>query len=162
MDLEEATTRTAENTSAEVVARSITDVTDVDGIEPQRIGPKEATKRTAENIYAEVVARYITDMAEVDGPRSSAESARMLRMDESEHAFIQLLGSAPLITLDDFREDSLAISSHSFNLSPAVVAKVTAWLRLRWRKEFYEHTVKAAVAQDAEQDQDVEQDPPVP
>lgn len=67
-------------------------------------------------------------------------------MDESEHTFGRILDSTPEIMLCDFQEDGLGIPSLSFNLNPAVVAKVSAWLRLRWLQGFYAQPVPSVAS----------------
>lgn len=70
-----------------------------------------------------------------DEPRSGgfsrSEVRRLLGMDESDQAFLRVLQATPLLCVGDFMEgqDCLGLLRFSFNLNPAMVATVGAWVR---------------------------------
>lgn len=57
---------------------------------------------------------------------------KLLGMDESDYTMLRVLQSTPPLLLEDFDEDKLGLVGLSFNLNPALVAKVAAWTRSCW------------------------------
>lgn len=57
---------------------------------------------------------------------------RLLGMDESDDTILRILKSAPPLLLEDFDEDKLGLVGLSFNLNPALVAKISSWTRSCW------------------------------
>lgn len=57
---------------------------------------------------------------------------RLLGMDESDDEILRILASAPRLVVEDFADDKLGFVGLSFNLSPALVARVAAWTRSCW------------------------------
>lgn len=60
---------------------------------------------------------------------SLAAARRFLGMDESDIKFTTVLRCKPDILVEDFDEEKLGLLRLSFNLNPAMVAKVMAWNR---------------------------------
>lgn len=60
---------------------------------------------------------------------SLAAARRLLGMDESDMKFGTVVSCKPDILVEDFEEEKLGLRRLSFNLNPAMVAKVMAWQR---------------------------------
>lgn len=69
------------------------------------------------------------------GAFSRSAARRLLGMDESDQAFLRLLQATPLLCVGDFveRPDNPGLLRFSFNLNPAMVATVGAWVRSEFR-----------------------------
>lgn len=61
-----------------------------------------------------------------------AEARSLMGFEEAEEDFVQILSFTPDLLVEDFEEDKLGLLRLSFNLNPAMVAKVVAWKRSRW------------------------------
>lgn len=71
-------------------------------------------------------------MANESGDYSWVSARRLLGLDGSDESFVSILQSAPDISVEDFCEHHLGMSRFSINLSQAMVATVTAWMKSRW------------------------------
>lgn len=66
-----------------------------------------------------------------DGYAWSA-ARRLLGMEEADDKFITIVCLEPELKVEDFDEDKLGLMTLSFNLNPAMVARVSAWRRSSW------------------------------
>ncbi|CAM9288617.1 unnamed protein product [Ectocarpus sp. 8 AP-2014] len=93
-----------------------------------------------EYVYMEntskVMKTMLNEKQQVDdeptsGGFSRSAARRLLGMDESDQAFLRLLQAKPLLCVGDFMErlDNPGLLRFSFNLNPAMVATVGAWVR---------------------------------
>lgn len=63
---------------------------------------------------------------------SRAEARRLMGFEEADEDFVRVLSFTPDLLVQDFDEDKLGLLRLSFNLNPAMVAKVVAWKRSNW------------------------------
>ncbi|CAM9628063.1 unnamed protein product [Ectocarpus sp. 12 AP-2014] len=109
------------------------------------VAKKSKDTGTLANLYETKGAKFLSDMLtdkrSSDGDPASitdantsfrAEARRLMGFEESDEAFVRVLGFAPDLLVEDFDEDKLMLLRHSFNLNPAMVARVVAWDRARW------------------------------
>lgn len=109
------------------------------------VAKKSNEAGTLANLYETKGAKFLSDMLtdkrSSDGDPGSmtdannsfrAEARRLMGFEESDEAFVRVLGFAPDLLVEDFDEDKLMLLRHSFNLNPAMVARVVAWDRARW------------------------------
>lgn len=85
---------------------------------------------------SKVMKTMLNEKQQVDdeptsGGFSRSAARRLLGMDESDQAFLRLLQAKPLLCVGDFMErlDNPGLLRFSFNLNPAMVATVGAWVR---------------------------------
>lgn len=60
------------------------------------------------------------------------EARRLMGFEEADEQFVRILKLNPPLKVEDFDEDKLMLLRLSFNLNPAMVARVVAWERARW------------------------------
>lgn len=100
---------------------------------------------TLARLYETKGAEFLSDI--LNGQRSSngdlgstmafndslrAEARRLMGFEEADEDFVQVLSFTPHLSVQDFDEDKLGLLRLSFNLNPAMVAKVISWKRSRW------------------------------
>lgn len=61
-----------------------------------------------------------------------AEARRLMGFEEADGDFVEVLGFGPKLLVQDLDEDQLALLRLSFNLNPAMVARVVGWKRSSW------------------------------
>lgn len=110
---------------------------EIDTREEEHLGDESAplafvyTESTSRVMKTLLNGKHEADDEPRSGGFSRSAARRLLGMDESDQAFLQLLRATPLLCVGDFMErpDNVGLLRFSFNLNPAMVATVGAWVR---------------------------------
>ena len=84
-----------------------------------------------ENILRSIIKGNMSSDNEISS-HASTGARRLMGMDEAYAGFFHILASEPKLVVGDFDERKLGLLRLSINLNPAMVARVTSWIRSKY------------------------------